>query len=352
MKKQLCYKQTPVNIGDVVDINGINITISQSILDLNPDLFEPLLGYVKLLKYWSVNGEYLGEIFKLSTLDNLSKFQNAPSKEIFREQIQGWIAEGYFEVATKEDFDNQELIREAIKRGYDKCPKYLIFPWQEKPRALEAAWVNNEGFNLTDEYNLTYAKVRIYSKGVWAEIVKPILTTDDGVDLFDGEILYVIAKSDLSTAEINIKNDPLFGVNYFLRSEFMYYSTKELVDKYIKENMVKTLVDYEKILLLNDNLADTDLDNDVWEMYAWLKRNEPKLYWSKVLQLIADDLNGECNLKHVSNETISISFDSYFNKYESCSWNSINTGYVQFKSKELSDAAIKIMGDKLDYIYK
>jgi len=43
--------------------------------------------YVKLIKGWSVNEEYMGEIFEMSTLDNLSKFKSHPSKESFRGNI-------------------------------------------------------------------------------------------------------------------------------------------------------------------------------------------------------------------------------------------------------------------------
>lgn len=349
----LYYKEKIVNLGDLIVVNDFKIVLTQTIVDNNPHLFSHL-EYVKLVKDWSVGKEFMGEILELSTLNNLSKFQAAPSKDIFREKIKTWIQEGYFKISTKEDFDKQELTREAIKRGFDKLPKWLVYPWQKEQKPQNPSWSVNKEFyfieNMKDSF--LHKDVVIYKNGVWAKILKPLLVTDDGVELFEGSSFWIVSKKDFSFSDKILKNDPYFGKDYFKRSEFMYFSNVDLVYKYIEENNVKTLEDYENILLLNDNLADTDLENDVWEMYSWLKRNEPKLYWSKVLQLIADDLNGEINLKHSPRKTYTINFDNSFQKYVTDSWYDINSGYVQFKNEKVAKQAINIMGSKLDYIYK
>jgi len=67
--------------------------------------------YVKLKgNNWSINNEYVGEIFELSTLNNLSKFRSAPTKEVFRANISSWIPY-HFSEATKEEFLKQEAAR-------------------------------------------------------------------------------------------------------------------------------------------------------------------------------------------------------------------------------------------------
>jgi hypothetical protein len=68
---------------------------------------EKLPEYVKLIKDWSVDDEYMGEVFELSSLDNLSKFKNCPTKEQFRKEITSWIEMGYFRVAAKEEWEQQ-----------------------------------------------------------------------------------------------------------------------------------------------------------------------------------------------------------------------------------------------------
>ncbi len=63
--------------------------------------------YVKLINGWSADEEYMGEVFEMSTLDNLSKFKCHPSKESFRGNIIIWINDGNFRKATKEEWEQQ-----------------------------------------------------------------------------------------------------------------------------------------------------------------------------------------------------------------------------------------------------
>jgi len=63
--------------------------------------------YVQLIKDWSVDREYMNEVFCLNELNNLHKFENAPTKEVFRKKINNWIKEGYFKVITKQAYDDQ-----------------------------------------------------------------------------------------------------------------------------------------------------------------------------------------------------------------------------------------------------
>jgi len=64
--------------------------------------------YVQLVKKgWSVNGEYIGEIFDLSNLSNLSKFKYAPTKSEFLKNINGWITQGLFKISDKKSYDLQ-----------------------------------------------------------------------------------------------------------------------------------------------------------------------------------------------------------------------------------------------------
>jgi len=114
---------------------------------------------------------------------------------------------------------------------------------------------------------------------------------------------------------------------------FSLFSTKEAADEYIAKYKEKTLAYYENKLLSIKNYA----------FYSKLKKTEPKLYWLKVLQIIADDLNdGEGGNVEIYLEN---------GKYNTES-GSMTFGSPIFSSLHPADKAIKIMGDKLDYIYK
>lgn len=122
----------------------------------------------------------------------------------------------------------------------------------------------------------------------------------------------------------------------------------------------KTLEDYENILL-TDNYISYDfckdksirLQNSIF--YKWAKENEPKLYWTKVLQLIADDLNEGWKPDWKNGNQF-----KYFIETSDKNWLGIHTASTNknysidsyFKSTELTEKAIQIMGDKLDYIFK
>ena len=343
--KELYYKNKPVIIGNYIKENNLIIKITDSLIEdnLNHFTYKEPIKYVQLIRSWFVDGEFMGEVFELSTLDNLSKFQQAPSKENFRQEIDLWIKEGYFQITTKEKFEEQELIRDAIFKGYDKCPKYLNYPWQKHYGIQKPNW-NKRGFYYADN-KLNYNNVTIYNKGEWAEIPY-FITTDDGVDKFLDEDFWAVSKNDFSFIVQMVKNNPEYGITYFKRSDFMYFSTEELVHKYIKENKVKSLKDYENILNFDETVVDTDLSNEAWEMYGWLKRNEPKLYWSKVLQIIADNVN------EYGGGNYFINYNFYDKDYSINSFSTIALCDVKFDSIETARKAIEIMGDKLDFIYR
>lgn len=107
-----------------------------------------LPAYVKLIKNWSVDDEFIGEIFELSSLDNLSKFQSAPDKDVFRKNIIGWIESGYFEISTKEAYDSQFKSKEfEFNKWYKRNDtKFLSFIKNKKEWYgfnVHGDWFNN-----------------------------------------------------------------------------------------------------------------------------------------------------------------------------------------------------------------
>jgi hypothetical protein len=133
-------------------------------LQLASEEKEVIPEYVQLVKDWSCNGEYMGEVFKLSTLDNLSKFQNAPSKEDFRSNIQHWINQGYFQPSTKEAYEAQQnapKFKEGdfISGGYD-----LGYIKSVKNGEYSIIWETGGSIEISEESIALMAKDTVYKK--------------------------------------------------------------------------------------------------------------------------------------------------------------------------------------------
>ena len=85
-----------------------------------------------------------------------------------------------------------------------------------------------------------------------------------------------------------------------------------------------------------------------------MKCMEPKLYYSKVLELIADDLNGKSQKELKENherDYYNINLNGIF-ELSVDNYNIINRGYILFESKKSAEQALLLMGPKLDCIYK
>jgi hypothetical protein len=290
MEKIIYLKiKTLISIGDKVKLNNVNITITQQFIDDNEELFSVTEETEKLTEK-SYKEEYL-----LQT-----------AKEIY---------------TTGTRFMDLDHNRVMVISNLDKY-----------------------------DYNTNYDKLYhdskcIYSSGKWAEIIEPLFKTEDGVGIYKGDDYYYTVTtnpcSDLnwrinfSTCDwVNDRRPPLGKVQF---------STKEACEKWIKENkpVVKDLEYYERELI---NLKTP--------FYIDLKSKEPKLYYIKVLQLIADDLNNK-NFDELNNTFKWFTCFKNSSKVYSvvnCSHKVI--GSIYFDSKEKAEQAIKIMGKKLNIIFE
>lgn len=126
--------------------------------------------YVELLENWSSDDEFIGEIFEMSTLNNLSKFTHAPSKIDFRNKMSNWIKEDYFKPSTKEAYDRQELLKQGndLHKNYFEPSKEPFYNkvQEEKENYL---YVSNEDILLSNKVNDT------------TSIIVPLYEPDDVV---------------------------------------------------------------------------------------------------------------------------------------------------------------------------
>lgn len=157
---------------------------------------------------------------------------------------------------------------------------------------------------------------------------KPLFTTEDGVDIYEGDEYYWLTNLDqivYNTASIGS------GTN-----GFKCFSTYEAAEEYIAKHKEKTLEDY----------IHEAIDQDP-ALMAKLKHRYPKLFYTHILQKIANDLNNGLRIY-----AYAIVYNADTNSYWwRCSNKTIPSSVI-FHSPKAAKKAIKIMGDKLDYIYK
>ncbi len=256
--------------------------------------------------------------------------------------------ENCFEPSTKEEWNKQELLDEAKKRypvgtaykhlNSEYTPKIEFLVATESDYHFDSAgYFQNAiwGSGLNKYYGV------VYHDGKWAEILKPKFTTEDGVGIYEDMKTYAVAKGDLDidNSEIYEGTSPCF--------KYFYHKKNALA--YIKKHKEKTLEDYEDILLNDKNLILID-DTVAFKgyFYKYLKEGEPKLYYTKILQLIADDLNEEwvANLSDGNQVRYYIQGD----KKIGVVWGVFYQGVTYFKTNELAIKARDILGQNKIFI--
>lgn len=319
---------------------------------------EEIPEYVKLISGWSVNDEFVGKIFstKLDFQEQFKEFKGINKtwdwESIFSDNFFKYHGK-YFEPSTKEEFNKQQLLEEA-KKKYPVGTKYKgivcgkIFTITNDINFKIINTLDNE---IAVDTKANWAMV--YYRNQWAEIVKPIFTTEDGVDIYDkNEKLFEVI---LSTYHLN-ENIPYIACNNVSNkckdcNPSLVFSTKEVAQKWIDENKPKEkiLEDYEKSLV-----SGTSDDEAAILYYELLKQNDPRLYWSKILRSVADDLNGNIYLDFKKEHYFyNIYWDIKYSKYGINTHCGQNEDCTYFTSKENAEKAMEILGESnLDKIFK
>ena len=353
MKKIYYLQKHPVKIGDVIEHNGFRATVTEELIELNSELFkveehiQPI--YFKALK--GIKPFTTGRVYK--QVDNI---ESPTTIKLIADDNEEWTiynwqcvyineSSSYFELTTKAEWDKQELLDEA-KRNY---PVGTTFEsWYQKgkyntiPKNSTLRWESNVIIVATDEFPLGMAT--LYKDGKWAEILPLKFTTKDGVDIYGDMKTYLVRPND---SDITSCHGLWKGDSKAKCDKYFYHKENALA--YIEKHKEKTLDDYENILLRAN--VDSINAREVCWFYHTLKGKEPKLYYTNILQLIADDLNDgwvadSCNqqqdkyyfVKHCKKHTI-----------EKCAVY-LHQGAVLFKSIKLIEKAKDILGEKIKYI--
>ena len=285
MKKIYYLQKHPVKIGDVVEYNGFRATVTEELIELNPELF----------------------VVKDSMQELLDK--------------------------AKRDYPIGTMINS--KYGIQKV-------LSDKPFI---------GRVITGTIQINTAQfpggATIYNpEDGWCEILPLKFTTEDGVNIYGDMKTYIVKITSLRLE----KQESWDGKG----KNNKYFYHKENALAYIEKHKEKSLVDYEKILLHDRNLILIE-KNIAFKgsFYQRLKENEPKLYYTKILQLIADDLNGGWVADFSDNKEKWLIKERTSNCTMGTSgWTERdNCGAVPFKTMELSEKARAILGDKVKYLF-
>ncbi len=346
MKKIYYLQKYEIKLGDIVEYNGIKAPVTEELIELNPELFK--IEYEQEPMFFkSLDGKGFfktGRIYKQEDNSRYPKaiiiFNSEGDKRIISHWQPQYLKHNHncFELSTKEEWDKQELLDKA-KRDY---PVGTII----KTRYGIHKVLENKPFVCPREDSIIQIKTDRFSHGTniystkngWAEILPLKFTTEDGVDIY-GDMKTYMVYSNLTISNGNMNNE---GTN----STIKYFYHQENALAYIGKHKEKTLKDYEDILLNDKNLILID-DTVAFKgyFYKYLKEGEPKLYYTKILQLIADDLNDGWVADFSNYE------DKWFIKGGGSDWvTQHNYGAVPFKTRELSKKARVILGNKVKYL--
>lgn len=225
----------------------------------------------------------------------------------------------------------QELLDEA-KRRYPIGTVYKHFNSEHTTNSPDMLTVSEMDHHFafgtciwvrSEEYNGI-----VYEDGEWAEILPLKFTTEDGVGIYGDMKTYLVNPKDIN--DICLLHSTWEG--NLVGSDYKYFYYKENALAYIEKHKEKTLNDYENSLGLS-----------VWN---WFKPHELKLYYTKILQLIADDLNDGRYIHERGQVSFHINKEGGVNLHMGG-----DEGCVYFKSNELAQRAINILGDKLECLF-
>lgn len=346
MKKIIYKGQVEVFLGNTIQTNNMMVEVTDKLIELNPDLFKVVTKtYItddgieimnpKITKVYVVGKDDL-ELREPNTYTGEAK--KYLKYFYFRNNALAYIKE----CKEKKEQERQELLAEA-KRKYPIGTKFKSI------NSLGNIYTIEDDCLQWSPYYPHYITcgpkgVIIYTKDEdkWAEILPLKFTTEDGVDIYSNMETYAVdSKPRLLSKEIYSGNLKCW--------KYFYHKEKAL--EYIKENTQKTLEDYENILLSEYAWTSYNfiLTIDSCTFYGILKEYDPKLYYTKILQLIADDLNGDWEADF-DNDGQTKYYHSD-NERDSVCWEYNKQGTVYFKNVKSLETSRELLGDNMKHLF-
>lgn len=223
-----------VNIGDKLDINGITSTITEEFIEDNKDLFEIQEDKPEYVKCIHKEHKHVkcGEIFKVIDYSNKKSIEvlNKIGNHIY-------LYATSVEPTTKEEYDKYCLLEEAK----EKFPVGTKFKLIQAPHITVTIEEEDEFLVAKDGSISTSIKSKegyykvIYNtyNDVWATKLEPLLKTEDGIDIYEGDSYWFVNKKTF-----HIEYSKHASNRCPSEKSLMYFSTKENAQKYINSNKV------------------------------------------------------------------------------------------------------------------
>ena len=203
-------------------------------------------------------------------------------------------------------------------------------------------------YSISNRYSsIRIDGIYVYRDGEWAEILPLKFTTEDGVDIYGDMKTWMVYPKD--SDDIRFSHGTWDGNSVYKGYKHFYHKENALA--YIEKHKEKTFEDYENLLIKSKSFRMVDKDGietilETRHFYQYLKEIDPKLYYTKVLQLIADDLNDGWVADFSDYEY------KWFIKDDTSVWTMMHDyGIVLFKTKEVAEKARVILGDKVKYLF-
>lgn len=353
-----------VCLGATIEINGIKTILTEEFISMNPQKFEIVeeIKYVRCICGTDTHRVH-DRIYRVSIE---KKPEKTPQQYFGIENWFEWFVndnkkvsinyetkDEYFVPATKEDYDKQCLLDHA-KAEYPKGTAVNYFF-----SIVDSGWKFDENIeNRIICDSQTKENIVLYCNGFWANKLKVIFTSSDGVDMYEHQPYYKVNEHN------NIfKNfvDTKCSQDYTL-----CFSNYDAAKQYVDEHPILCLELFENQLLKSKQIAMynapvvksrgfSELDEEktvnvrTSTYYAIMKKADPKLYYKKVLQLIADHFNGDKTVDWQDDSQIKYTIVSVpkESKFKVSAHRRTNALSVVFLNGKHAEKAIEIMGDKM-----
>lgn len=207
--------------------NGDGFSSNITIVEQNPEFWEKvkeLPEYVKCTKsHKSISGfEFIKNIVYIVSSEGFVGSSSSKFKHIY---VNSPTGEEIFELATKEDYDKQELLAEATRRypvGTDYITKHI-----NSLKTVRGDFTYYKSIDGVTDHNGGY----VYHNGKWAEIVPSFeYTTEDGVKITDEK--QTVFGMGVKSFDLYAWKAKSIAKQYKIK----WFSTEKVRDEYIKEN--------------------------------------------------------------------------------------------------------------------
>lgn len=189
------------------------------------------------------------------------------------------------------------------------------------------------------------------AENFWVDKLTPLFISQDNVPIFTNDETYSVDKQTFQIAGPNRYK----GNSGFI---YWYFASLDAAKEFVERNKPKLLETIEKTLAEDTNIANSvqtanycvNISNSVY--YETMKNNHPFLYWTLVLQILADTLNEDWTPDwNDNNRKYYVYYDNNRKEYAISFATNYNGGQVYFKSVDAATKAIDAMGENMEYLF-